>query len=428
MIESEVVLLGSLLILILLKVPIAFALMFASILTIFHMDLDIFLVTQKLVEGVRSVPLLAIPFFVMAGEIMAKGGLTRRLLTFSNALIGHVQGGLAMVNVVASMFFGGVSGSSVADVSAIGSMLIPAMDEKGYDKDFSVNVTITSSQQGIIIPPSHNAIIYSLAAGGVVSVRELFMAGIIPGISIGLALMFVSYLIARRRGYPTEDSFSIVRAFKTGSSAIVGLFAFLIIIGGITFGIFTATEASAVAVVYALFVALFVYKEIKIDDIYDILIDSIKTITIVMFLIGSANIYGWLLSFLRVPGNVTEFLIGISDHRIVVFLLINLFLLLLGTIMDMAPLIVITTPILLPVVTEFGMSPVQFGIMLLLNLGIGLCTPPVGTALFVGTSVGETTIENVVKGIWPFYLAMIVVLLLTTFVPQFSLLIPNLLF
>lgn len=426
--QPEIILLGSLLIFILLRVPIAFALAFSSILTIMKIGLPLKIVGQKMAEGVDSFALLAIPFFVLAGEIMSHGGLTKRILNFSNALVGHIRGGLAMVNIVASMFFGGVSGSSVADTSAIGSMLIPIMTKRGYDRDFAVNVTVTSSQQGIIIPPSHNAIIYALAAGGLVSIRELFMAGIVPGISIGIALMVVSYIIALKRNYPREERFSFKKLLSSTWEAGLGLFTFVIIIGGIISGLFTATEASAIAVTYALIISIFVYKEIKLKDLYKIFLNATKTVTIVLFLIGTAKIFGWLLAFLNVPRTVTTLISGVSSSPIVILLLINILLLILGTIMDMAPLIIITTPILLPVVMDLGMSPVQFGVVMMLNLGIGLCTPPVGSTLFVGCSIGKIPIEEAVKSIWPFYLAMIVVLLIATFIPGFSLYLPDLLF
>lgn len=426
--EPAVILLGSLFIFIILRVPIAFSLAFSSILTIMKLGLPLSIVGQKMTEGVKSFALLAIPFFILAGEIMSQGGLTKRILNFSNAIVGHIRGGLAMVNIVASMFFGGVSGSSVADTSAIGSMLIPIMTKRGYDKDFAVNVTVTSSQQGIVIPPSHNAIIYSLAAGGLVSIQELFMAGIIPGISIGLALMIVSYIIAVKRNYPREENFSIKKLLASSWEAGLGLLTFVIIIGGITSGIFTATEASAIAVTYALFISLFVYKEIKFKDLYGIFLNAVKTITIVLFLIATAKVFGWLLAYLRIPDMVTLAITNISTSPVIILLMINLLLLVLGCIMDMAPLIIIVTPILLPVILKLGMSPVQFGIVMMLNLGIGLCTPPVGSTLFVGCTIGKISIEETVKGIWPFYIAMIVVLMLATFIPDFSLFIPKMLF
>jgi tripartite ATP-independent transporter DctM subunit len=424
---ATTILLGSFAVLLILKVPITFSLAASSILTAFFLEIPMMAIVQRMVQGVKIFSLLAIPFFILAGEIMSRGGISRRLIQFSNLIVGRVRGGLAQVNVLASMFFGGISGSAVADVSSIGTIMIPMMKKKGYDGDYSVAVTVTSACQGIIIPPSHNMIIYSLAAGGV-SVGRLFLGGFIPGVLLGVVLMILSYAIAVKRNYPKEQKYTMKEAVQLTKDAILGLLTAVIIIGGVISGVFTATESAAIATVYAFIITFFVYREIPLKEFRVILFSSLKTLAMVMSLIAAASAFGWLLAFLQIPAKVTEGLLAITESRVALLLLINLLLLLLGTIMDMAPLILITTPILYPVVVgALGMDPVQFGIMMMLNLGIGLATPPVGSALFVGCAVGRTSIENATKAMLPFYVVMIVVLMLITFVPNMVMFIPNLL-
>lgn len=425
---ASFILIGSFLVLLILRVPITFTLFASSVVTAVYLKIPLMSIVQRMVSGVNSFSLLAIPFFILSGEMMSRGGISRRLIAFSNALIGRVRGGLAQVNCLASMFFGGISGSAVADVSSIGTMLIPMMKQKGYDDDFSVGVTVTSACQGVIIPPSHNMIIFTLAAGGGVSVGKMFMGGVLPGITLGVALMIISYVIAVKRNYPKEKRFTFKEVLTVTKDAVLGLLTMVIIIGGVVSGVFTATESAAVACVYAFIITFFVYREISLKEFPVILLNTLRTLAMVMSLIAAANAFGWLLAYLRIPAAVTSFLLGLSHNPVVLLLLINLMLLLLGCIMDMAPLIIITTPILYPVlVNGLKMDPVQFGIMLILNLSIGLCTPPVGSALFVGCAVGKISIEKAAKGMLPFYLAMIAVLLLVTFVPAVSLTIPNML-
>ncbi len=413
--------------LLILKIPITFALTAASIATAMYLNIPLMSVVQRMVQGVRSFSLLAIPFFILAGELMSKGGISRRLIDFSNLLIGRARGGLAQVNVLASMFFGGISGSAVADVSSIGTIMIPMMKQKGYDADYSVAVTVTSACQGIIIPPSHNMIIYSLAAGGV-SVGRLFLGGFVPGVLLGIALMIISYVIAVRRSYPKEAHYTRAQTIQITKDAVLGLLTPIIIIGGVVLGVFTATESAAVACVYAFFITFVVYREIPLRDFGRILYACLKTLAMVMSLIAAASAFGWLMAYLRIPALATEALLTISQNRVVLLLLINVMLLVLGAIMDMAPLILITTPILFPVVVNvLGMHPVQFGIMMMLNLGIGLCTPPVGSALFVGTAIGRISIEKATRAMLPFYATMVVVLMFVTFVPDLVMFIPNLL-
>jgi len=364
--------------------------------------------------------LMAIPFFVLAGEIMARGGMARKLINFARLLVGWLPGGLAIVNVLSSMFFGGISGSSVADTSAIGSILIPAMRERGYDRDYATNLTITASTQGIIIPPSHNAIIYSLVAGGTASIAQLFVAGIVPGIMVGVSLMIVALIIAVKRGYPREPVQNWQEALKITWDALLALGSPIIIVGGVVFGWFTATESSAIAVLWALVVTFLFYREIPFRRYTQIALDSMRVIAMVLFLIASASAFGWLLAYLQIPAKITQALLGVTKNKYLLLLLINLILLGLGMIMDMAPLIIITTPILLPVVQSVGVNPVHFGIIMLLNLGIGLCTPPVGSTLFVGCAISGAKIEELVKGIFPFYGAMLAVLFAVTYLPFLS--------
>ncbi len=422
---ATAILLGGFALLLILKVPITFSLAISSIATALYLGIPMLAIVQRMIQGTRIFSLLAIPFFILAGEIMSKGGISRRLIMFSNLIVGRMRGGLAQVNVLASMFFGGISGSAVADVSSIGTIMIPVMKKKGYDADYSVAVTVSSACQGIIIPPSHNVIIYSLAAGGV-SVGRLFLGGFVPGVTLGLALMVISFIIAVRRGYAKEERFTLKQALTISKDAILGLFTAVIIIGGVLSGVFTATESAAIATIYAFVITFFVYREIPLKAFWGILRSSLHTLAIVMSLIAAAAAFGWLLAYLQVPSKATELLLTITQNRVLLLLLINVLLLILGMIMDMAPLILITTPILFPVVvTELGMSPVQFGIVMMLNLGIGLCTPPVGSALFVGCAIGETSIEETSKALLPFYLTMIVVLLLVTFIPDIVMFVPN---
>jgi len=413
-------------VLLVLRVPITFTLAVSSIITAWYLDIPMMAITQRMVQGVKSFSLLAIPFFILAGEIMSRGGISRRLIEFSNVLIGRVRGGLAQVNVLASMFFGGISGSAVADVSSVGTIMIPVMKQKGYDADYSTAVTVTSACQGIIIPPSHNMIIYSLAAGGV-SVGRLFLGGFVPGVLLGLALMAISYVIAVKRGYPKERKYTLREAAVVTKDAVLGLMTAVIIIGGVITGVFTATESAAIATIYAFVITFFVYREIPLRAFPQILLNTLKTLAMVMSLIAAASAFGYLLAFLQIPAKATELLLSITTSRVALLLLINVLLLLLGMIMDMAPLILITTPILYPVVVgALGLHPVHFGIIMMLNLGIGLATPPVGSAMFVGCAVGKISIEKAARAMVPFYITMVGVLMLVTFVPEIVMFVPNL--
>jgi tripartite ATP-independent transporter DctM subunit len=422
---AVLILLGSFLFMLFIRIPIAFSLGLSTMFTAFYVGLPPMVVMQQMVKGINSFSLMAIPFFIIAGEIMGQGGISDRLIKFSNVIIGWMRGGLAMVNILASMFFGGISGSSVADVSSIGSIMIPMMEQKGFDKDYSINVTITSSVQGIIIPPSHNMIIYSLAAGGGISVAKLFLGGIVPGILLGIALMILSYAIAVKRDYPREEKVSFKEALKITRDSMLGLLTAVIIIGGVTTGIFTATESAAIAAVYAFIITFFVYRDIPISRFVDILRSSLSTLAMVVAIIATSSAFAWMMSYLQVPGMITDALLDLSNNPIVIMLLVNLILLFLGTIMDMAPLILIATPILLPVVRSIGMDPITFGVVMMLNLGVGLLTPPVGSTLFVGCSIGNAPIEKIAKSLMPFYAVLVIMVLLLSFVPALTLWLPN---
>lgn len=420
------ILLAVFVVLLLLRVPVALCLAASSFITTIYLGIDLAAIVQRMVSGLNSFSLIAIPFFILAGEIMNEGGISRRLINLANVIVGKVRGGLAMVNVLSSTFFGGISGSAVADVSSIGSVLIPMMKKQKYDAEYSVAVTISSAAQGVLIPPSHNMIIYSTAAGGV-SVGALFMGGIVPGIALGLILMIFAYAIAVKRNYPKGEPIKREEVPKIVREGLLGLFTAIIIIGGILSGIFTATESAAIGALYAFIISFFVYKDVPISAMGNILKRTVKTLSMVLFLIAASSAFGWLLAFLKVPSKVTDTLLAISPNDFVTLLIINVVLLILGMFMDMAPLILIATPILLPVAIEAGMDPVQFGVVLILNLAIGLVTPPVGTCLFVGCAIGKIPIEKATKGMLPFYGAMIVILLLITFVPDITLKLPELL-
>lgn len=380
-------------------------------------------VSQRMATGLDSFALLAIPFFVLSGELMNRGGIAHRLIAFAKTLVGAFPGGLALINVMAAMLMGAIAGSAMASASAMGSILGPEMEKEGYSKEFGVAVNITSATTGLVIPPSNVLIVYSLASGGV-SIAALFLAGYIPGILTGLFLMTVAVLWAKKKKYPIGKRSSIKEVLKTFWDAFPSLLLLFVVIGGIVSGIFTATEASAIAVLYTLILG-FSYKEIKLKRLPKILLDSSATTAIVMLLIAASMSMSWVMSYENIPQSISDVLIGISDNHIVILLIINLILLFVGIFMDMTPAVLIFTPIFLPVVTKLGMDPTHFGIIMVLNLCIGLCTPPVGSVLFVGVGVAKTTIEKVVKPLMPLFLAMIIALFLVTYIPQLTLWLPG---
>lgn len=417
-----VVLLLSLLGLLAIRVPVAFALLISSMIVFALIGLNPLVAVQRLSAGIDVFTLMAIPFFVFAGDLMTQTGIAARLIKVAEGMFGRVRGGLGHVNVGASMMFGAISGSAIASVSAIGSTMIPAMEEKGYDRDFAVNVTSSAAVLGLIIPPSHNMIIYAAAATVSVSVGELFVAGILPGIMCGIALMITVSIIAARKGYP-KGVFPGFRALAYSAiAAIPGLMTAIIIVVGILGGVFTPTESSAVAIVYTLVIGIFVYRSLGINEFKAAALNSAKTTAMIMLIIGAAAAFGWLLALLDAPKMMSELILGLTESPVLILLMVLACLLVLGTFMDMAPLIIIVTPIFLPIVGEIGVDPVHFGIIMMLALGIGTITPPVGTVLFVGSAVGKIPVEDTVKTMWPFYLALILCLLLVAYVPAISLL------
>ncbi|MFG1215218.1 TRAP transporter large permease [Xanthobacter flavus] len=418
------ILFGVFSLLLLVGTPVAFCLGLASLATVLYLDLPPVVVFQQLNSGMNAFSMLAIPFFIFAGDLMMRGGIADRLIGMAASLVGHLRGGLGQVNVVASTLFGGISGSAVADASAIGGIMIPQMARHGYAKDYAVNVTVNSAIIALMIPPSHNMIIYSLSAGGTISIADLFTAGIMPGLLLAAALMITAYLVARNRGYPAGTFPGWHAVLRSVVAAIPGIMLIGIIFGGVRSGIFTATESSCIAVIYALLVTTLVYREMHWADFVEATLGAVRTTAMVLLVIGTAASFGWLMAFLQVPKATIEMMQAISSNPYVILLLINIILLILGTFMDMAPMIIICTPIFLPLVKAFGIDPVHFGVILILNAGIGLNTPPVGSVLFVGCAVGKITIGEAMKTIWPFFGASIAVLMIVTYVPAVSLWLP----
>lgn len=411
--------------LIILRMPITFSLIASTLAAGFYLQVPVVAIFQRMGQGVYSFSFLAIPFFILAGEIMGSGSITNKLVKVADLFVGRYIGGFAQVNILASTFFGAISGSATADVASIGSMMIPMMEKQGYDRDFSVNVTVTSACQSMIIPPSHNMIIFALAAGGV-STGKMFLAGIVPGLLLAASLMLVTYFIAKKRNYPRGKTYTFKEGVDIVKDGILGMMTIVIILVGVTTGFYTATESAAIACVYSFIVTFFVFRDIPLSAVWGILKRSVRTLAMVLAVICAANGFCWIMSYLQIPALITNALLGISDNKYVLLILINIFLLVLGCIMDVAPLIVITTPVLLPVIAKIGMNPVQFGMMMLCNLAIGMCTPPVGATLFAGCAVGKIPMEKCVKGIIPFYAAMLIVTLLVTYVPAVSMTLPNL--
>jgi len=419
------ILIGSFLVLILIGTPVAYALGISALIGAWWIDIPLDAVMIAIGNGVNKFSLLAIPFFVLAGAIMAEGGMARRLVAFAYVLIGFVRGGLSLVNILASTFFGAISGSSMADTASIGTVMIPEMARKGYPRDFATAVTVSGSVQAILIPPSHNAVIYSLAAGGTVSIAALFVAGVFPGLLLGATLAALCLYTAHKKGYPKGEAVPIREALKICVEALWGLMTMVIILGGILSGVFTATESASIAVLWAFFVTMFIYRDYKWRELPKLIHRTVKTLAIVMILIAFAASFGYVMTLMQLPMKITAFLTSLSSDRVVLLLLMNVLMLVLGTLMDMAPLILILTPILMPVVNLIGVDPVHFGMIMMVNLGIGLLTPPVGGVLFVGAAVAKLPIEQVVRALMPFFIAMLFVLGLVTYVPAISLWLPK---
>jgi tripartite ATP-independent transporter DctM subunit len=404
-------------------VPIAYALGLAALAAAWRLDIPPEAIMLQVSAGVTKFSMLTIPFFVLAGAIMAEGGMARRLVAFANALVGvfRLRGGLAVVDIVATTFLSGISGSAVADISAVGSVMIPQMEKAGYPRVFSTNVTMSASVQALLIPPSHNAVIYSLATGGTISILSLFLAGVMPGLLLGFSLVVLCLVIAYRNRYPTGEPVAPRAAFGMAVSAFWGMVTLVIILGGILAGVFTAVEAGAVACVWAFLVTMFVYRDFRWRDLPGLVHRTLRTVSMVMTLIAFASAVGYVMALMQAPAKITAAFLAVSDNKYVILMLINVLLLVLGCLLDMAPAILICTPILLPVMKNFGVDPVHFGMIMMLNLGIGLCHPPIGSILFVGCAVGKVRIEDVMREIWPFYLVMFGVLMAVTYVPAISL-------
>ncbi len=425
---SILLLFGSFFLLLALRVPVAFGIGISTTLTLLLNISGLPAVTtvaQRMTTGVDSFPLLAIPLFILAGELMNQGGIARRLIRFAKALVGSLPGGLAHVNVIAAMLLGAISGSAMAAASAIGSIMTDQMEDQGYPRKFSAAVNLSSATTGLLIPPSNVLIVFALASGGTASVAALFMGGYIPGILVGLALMAVAAIQAKRQGFQQGERASGSELFWSLADAFLGLFMLVLVVGGIVGGVFTATEAAAIAVIYALALGMG-YREIGLKNLSSILLASSRTTAIVMFLIGTSMAMSWLFAFQSLPQLISELLLGSVSSPVLILLIINLTLLVVGTFMDMTPAVLIFTPIFLPVVTAMGMDPVHFGLVMVLNLCIGLCTPPVGTILFVGSGVAKVSVSQVIKPLIPFLIAMIVVLMLITYIEPLVMWLPGL--
>jgi tripartite ATP-independent transporter DctM subunit len=419
------VLFGVFTVLLLIGTPVAFCLGLASLATVLYMGLPPVVVFQQLNSGMNAFAMMAIPFFIFAGDLMIRGGIAERLVGFAATMVGHLRGGLGQVNVVTCTLFGGISGSAVADASAVGGLMIPQMKARGYDADYAVNVTANAAIIALLIPPSHNMIIYSLSAGGNLSIADLFTAGVVPGLMLAGALMIAAYVVAVRRGYPAGVFPGFAAVGRSLAVATPGILLIFIIFGGVRSGWFTATESSCIAVLYAFLIAALVYRQLGWSDFVEATHGAVRTTAMVLLVIGAAGSFGWLMAFLQVPQTAVAAMKAVSDDPTTILLMINVILLVLGTFMDMAPMIIICTPIFLPVVTAFGVDPIHFGVILILNAGIGLNTPPVGSVQFVACAVGKISIGESMKTIWPFYGASVAVLMLVTYVPAFSLWLPS---
>jgi len=420
------ILCGTFAVFLIMGAKIIYAMGISTVITTFYLGIPVLSVVQNLVRGINSFSLMCVPFFILMGEIMTAGGIIKRLVCLADAMVGWLRGGLGMANIVDSMFFGGISGSPTADVSSTGVIIIPMMTQAGYDIEFSSAITMASSIQGLLIPPSHNMVIYAMAAGGV-SIGALFMAGAIPGIFLGIMLGIYVYYISQKRNYPKGDRFEFKKAIRAFLDSAWGLSTVLIVVVGVVFGVFTATESAAIACVWAFIISCFVYKEMTLAKLKQAFLNTIKTLSIIMYLIGISAAFGWLVAYLQIPAIVAKTIFSLTSNKYVILLMINIFLLVCGCFMDMISTILIVTPILLPIVTQIGMSPVHFGVIMVFNLGVGLLTPPVGVILFVTSAITGLKVESLSKALLPFYGVMIATLLIVSFLPDIVMFLPNLL-
>ena len=419
------ILFGTFTLLMLIGTPIAFCLGVSSLATVLYMGLPPLVVFQRMNSGMSVFSMLAIPFFIYSGDLMVRGGIAGRIIAFAATVVGHLRGGLGKVNILTSTLFGGISGSAVAEAAAVGSIMIPQMKARGYGADYAVNVTSMAALIALLLPPSHNMIIYSISAGGTISIADLFTAGIVPGLLFAAVLMVTAYIVARKRGYPTEPFPGMMVALHLFAAAIPGLLLIAIIFGGVRSGIFTATESSCIAVIYALLITVFVYRQLSWKDFVHATMSAVRTTAMVLLIIGCAAAFSWLMAFLKVPATLVAWMQTLSENPIMILLLLNVLMLVLGTFMDMGPTIIITTPIFLPIATAYGVDPVHFGVIMILNYGIGLNTPPVGAVQFVACAVGKISVWQAMRSIWPFYGAGIAVLMMVTYIPSLSLWLPG---
>lgn len=426
-ITATIILISLFLILIAIRVPIVYSIGFATMITELYLGINLAQMANTILSNLNTYTLLAVPFFITMGEVMSAGGITDKLIRLSKELVGWIRGGLAMVNIVASVFFGGISGSSSADCASIGPILIPMMEEDGYDRDFSTCVTMASSVQGILIPPSQNMVIFSLAAGGV-SIGKLFMAGYIPGIFLAVVLMIYSFYVSKKKNYPVNGKFNVRRSASAFLDSLWGLGSVLVVVVGVVAGLFTTTESAAVAVMWSMLVGVFVYKQIKIRDIGRIFGNVVNMLGRILILMGTAGSMSWLLTYLKIPQKLSAAIFNITDNKIIILMCLNLFLLVLGMIIDQASIILMVTPIILPIIKSLGMDPVQLGVIMVLNTGIGILTPPVGSTLFIGSAVSGVSMERLAKAMIPFYILMFFVLVLLTYFPGFTMTIPNMIY
>ncbi|WP_455273575.1 TRAP transporter large permease [Rhizobium herbae] len=419
------ILFGTFTLLMLIGTPVAFCLGVSSLATVLYMGLPPLVVFQRMNSGMSVFSMLAIPFFIYSGDLMVRGGIAGRIVAFAATVVGHLRGGLGQVNILTSTLFGGISGSAVAEAAAVGSIMIPQMKARGYGADYAVNVTSMAALIALLLPPSHNMIIYSISAGGTISIADLFTAGVVPGLLFAAVLMVTAYIVARKRGYPTEPFPGMMVALHLFAVAIPGLLLIAIIFGGVRSGIFTATESSCIAVIYALLITVFVYRQLSWKDFVHATMGAVRTTAMVLLIIGCAAAFSWLMAFLKVPATLVAWMQTLSENPIMILLLLNVLMLVLGTFMDMGPTIIITTPIFLPIATAYGVDPVHFGVIMILNYGLGLNTPPVGAVQFVACAVGKISVWQAMRSIWPFYGAGIAVLMMVTYIPALSLWLPG---